>query len=89
MPPQDGNGIEEVNDILEQLQAPHGYFGRTIRHQAAREISMLRASVASLKAALREKSPGMNKCASADLTAAYLAGYERGKDEARKAQGDI
>ena len=77
-----------MSDILEQLQAPHGYFGRAMRYAAAREITILRASVAALKATLREKSPGMNKCAQADLTASYLAGYERGKDDARKGLGE-
>lgn len=77
-----------MSDILEQLQAPHGYFGRTMRFAAAREIQNLRSALAALKATLREKSPGVNKCASADLTAAYLAGYERGKDDARKALGE-
>ena len=78
-----------MSDILEQLQAPHGYFGRTMRAQAAQEIKGLRTVVASLKAALRERSPGQNKCASADLTSAYMAGYQRGKDEARRAHGEI
>ena len=78
-----------MSDILERLQAPHGYFGRTIRFEAAKEIERLRAAVAALKAALREKSPGVNKCVSADLTAAYLAGYQRGKDDARKSMGEI
>ena len=78
-----------MSDILEQLQAPHGYFGRTMRFEAAREIALLRASIAGLKAALREKSPGVNKCVSADLTAAYMAGYQRGKDDARKSMGEI
>ena len=76
-------------DILERLQAPHGYFGRTVRHEAAKEIELLRASVDALKATLREKSPGVNKCVTADLTAAYMAGYQRGKDDARKSMGEI
>ena len=71
-------------DILEQLQAPHGYFGRTMRFEAAREIQSLRNVVAALKAALRDKSPGVNKCTAGDLTAAYMAGFERGKEAARK-----
>jgi hypothetical protein len=74
-----------VTDILEQLQAPHGYFGRTMRFAAAREISMLRASVAALKAKLREDP---TKSEAADLTASYMAGYERGKEEARRVLGE-
>lgn len=29
-------------DLVERLSAPHGYFGRTLRHQAAEEIRRLR-----------------------------------------------
>lgn len=68
-------------DILNELQAPHGYFGRTMRHEAAREISQLRATVAALKAKLREEP---SKSEAADLTAAYMAGLERGREEGRR-----
>jgi hypothetical protein len=32
-------------DILDRLRAPHGYFGRTIRCQAATEIERLRGAL--------------------------------------------
>ena len=45
--------MENDPDILEQLKAPHGYFGRTVRSNAACEIESLRKQIKRLKNALK------------------------------------
>ena len=42
-----------MTDILKQLRAPHGYFGRAVRCDAASEIEKLRKRVKKLENALR------------------------------------
>ena len=42
-----------MTDILEQLRAPHGYFGRAVRCEAASEIEQLRKYVKRLENALK------------------------------------
>ena len=42
-----------MTDILKQLRAPHGYFGRAVRCDAASEIEQLRKHVKRLENALR------------------------------------
>jgi len=77
-----------VPDILEQLQAPHGYFGRAMRHEAACEIARLREAIGTLKMVIRQNNPEKRRTIADELTASYMAGYERGKEEARKALGE-
>ena len=42
-----------MTDILKQLRAPHGYFGRAVRCEAASEIEQLRKYVKRLENALK------------------------------------
>lgn len=74
-----------MTDILTRLQAPHGYFGRSARFEAAREIEGLRAALASLKAALRDGGIPHIKTNATELSMAYQSGYEAGKHDARAA----
>jgi hypothetical protein len=42
--------MPKPNEIMTQLRAPHGYFGRTMRHRAANAIEELEARLNRIEA---------------------------------------
>lgn len=52
--------MPDKRDIVDRLQAPHGYFGRTMRAQAAAEIIKLRSALEPFADTARQWQDGVN-----------------------------